>query len=418
MFKDAYQRKYDAVTPAPAFRQELEGRIEEMQNKRKQGWVSRTAIVVLVAMLALTTVGFASGAFRSIFGSMTGVFQNGPTTDYEHMEAAADTNVFAQTVTFESGVNAQVSLEQSYYNGRQLATGWSLAVDDAKVEFLDRNDARVAAAEESALAINLEDKLGAEKAAEFLRRVEEEGWAGAAWFECYLSDSTYLAGLEKVVGDDGLEHAPDEALFLPETDIDWQEEGVILCYDEFETPLPEAAQNKDSLTVGRKAVCQQCWLIIDGDKVFAGRDSAERVELTFKIARSEEYAETAYEIEAQFPNHSAKISLIRTPIRAEFAVENQISDEWKAIWDGYSGYLHAPLNLEEDVVFDYEIWVDGEMTHYQTDSFRGAEGMSGWFFLPADAKEVVFRPVYANSGAQADEAAIIELQKKQWRRFM
>jgi len=410
MFRDAYQKKYDSVTADPAFRQKLEGRIEEMQKKRKQGWMPRTAIVVLAAMVALTTVGFASGAFRSIFSGMTGLFENGPTADYAHMETAANTNVFAQTVTFESGVTAQVSLEQSYYNGRQLATGWSLAVDDAKVEFLDKGDERAAASEENVVAIDLEDKLGAEKAAEFLRRVEEEGWAGAVWYECYLGDSTYLADFAKVVGDDGLEHASDEALFLPETDADWQEGGMILCYDEFETPLPVAAQDKERLNIGRKVFCRQCWLIVDGDKVYTGMDSAEYIELSFEIERSEGYEETIYEIEAQFPNHSAKISLTRTPIRAEFIVDNQISDEWKAIWDEYDGYLHAPLNLEQDVVFDYEIWVDGEMVSCQTDRFRGAEGMSGWFVLPSDAKNVVFRPVYANSGVNSEDTAVIELK--------
>ena len=407
MFKDEYREMYDAVKPDPEFRQRLEGRIENMQKKRN-GWMPRTAVITLAAMLALTGAGLATGAFRSIFGGMMNTWQNGPAEDYAHMESAANTNVFEQTVIFENGISAQVRLEQSYYNGRQLATGWSVA-SDAKAELFDKSDSRAADAEEGVLSVELGEKVGTETAAEFYRRFESDGWAGVAWYECYLSDQTYLADAEKVVGDDGLEHASDDALLYPETDHDWRENGVYLSFDEFETPLPEKAQDRERLLLARKVVCQQCWLIIDGDRVYNGRSPAERVELTFEVERSEDYVQTEHMIEAEFPDHSARISLVRTPVRAEFTVENRISDEWKAIWESYDGYLHAPLKLAQDIVFDYEIWVDGRQIYFQTDRYMGAEGMTGWFMLPADAKEIVFRPVYANSGARAEEDVTIKL---------
>lgn len=271
------------------------------------------------------------------------------------------------------------------------------------------DDKRVAAAEENVLSVDLEEKLGAENAAEFERRFAADGWVGAAWYECYLGDQTYLAGFEKVVGDDGLEHAPDEALLIPETDCDWRQEGVMLSYDEFETPLPEAVQDKESLTIARKVFCQMCWLIADGDKVYTGRGDAEHIELTFEIARSEDYVEMVYVNDAQFPKHTAAIELTCTPIRAEFTVTNQVSDEWKAIWDGYGGYLHAPLNLAKDVIFDYEILVDGEQVYCDETTFKGVEGKSGFFLLPTDAKQVTFRPVYANTAAHTDEDVVIDL---------
>jgi len=411
MFREDYKKKYDSISPDPAFRLRLEERIEDMKHKKKGGVMRRTAVAALAAMLVLTAAGFASGTFRSIFAGMINAFDRGPTVDYEHMETVGETDMFSQTIAFENGVTADVRLEQSYYNGQQLAMSWSIEAE-SKAEFLEKDDARVAASEEGVMAIDLEEKLGTENAAEFARRFEAEGWAGAAWYECYLGDSSYLADAEKIVGDDGFEHPPQDALFIPETDVDWLEDGVYLTYDEFETPLPEAAQDRQSVKIARNAVSQMCWLIVDGDKVYTGRSPAERVELVFEIERSEDYAETVYTETAQFPNHAAVIELSRTPIRAGFSVVNQISDEWRTIWADYSGYLHAPLNLAQDVIFDYEIYIDGTAAAFDTESFRGAEGMSGWFLLPADAEQVVFRPVYANTGAHADEDVVIDLAAK------
>lgn len=412
MFRDEYKMKYDSVAPDPAFRLRLEERIEEMQNKKRSPMLRRTAVVVLAAMLALITAGFATGAFRSIFSQMMGVFANGPTMDYEHMEQAARNSEEMQSVRFESGAEIEVGLAQSYYNGQQLALGWTYIADDTEHRFFDRESAPQELGEDVANMVNIVDLIGESNFAEFQRRLDEQGWVGVEWYDCYLSDHVYLADAQKVMGEDGQEHVSGDALFYPQTSHSWTaEDGLNISCEEYETPLPEAAQDKDSLTIARKASCRRCWLVAEGDKVYTGRDPAERVELMFEIVRSEDYVETTCQKEVQLPNHTAKIELTRTPIRAEFTVTNLISDEWKRIWSGYGGYLNAPLNLEEDVIFDYEILVDGEKVNFSTDSYAGAEGMSGWFLMPADAQQVTFRPVYANSGAHAGEDVTIDLTK-------
>ncbi|MBQ9952048.1 MAG: hypothetical protein IJO98_07910, partial [Clostridia bacterium] len=195
----------------------------------------------------------------------------------------------------------------------------------------------------------------------------------------------------------------------PEMDCRWNENGVELLYEEYETPLPEAARDQDRLKIGRKVSAQMCWLIVEGDQVYMGQKAAERAELVFEIRRSEAYSEKAYHSNAEFESFSAKFDLNLTPIKAEFSVKNQVSDEWKTIWGGYEGYLHVPLNLEDDVIFDYEIWVDGSRIHFEESSYEGVKGIEGWFLLPENAQQVAFRPVYANSGAHSDEDVIIKL---------
>lgn len=410
MFKDDYRKKYDAVTPDPAFRRSLEERIEIMKTRRNLGWMPRTAVVVLAAMLALTTVGFASGAFRSIFGEMKSMFAGRPTVDYEHMEDISERGIHSQVVSFENGSQLEVKLEQSYYNGEQMALGWSAEPSGVNAEFFEKGDARAEKCEPVDGIADLEEHIGEENAAEFMRRAAADGWAAVAWTDCYLSDHVYLADIPAVMGDDGHEHAPDEALLYPEVDCRWNEDGVELLYAEYENPLPEAARNQDSLKLGRKASSQMCWLIVDGDQIFMGREPAERVEMVFEIHRSEEYAEKVYHVEHAFERFGAEFDLKLTPIRAEFSVQNQVSDEWKSVWAEYGGYLEAPLNLEADVIFDYEIRVDGAQVHVAEEAYEGVEGFSGWFLLPEGAQRVTFRPVYANSGAHADEDVTIELK--------
>lgn len=409
MFKEEYKKKFDSVAPDPAFRLRLEERIEDMKDNRKRKRIPHTAIIVIAAMLVLTTAGFASGTFRSIFGSVKSLFANDPAVDYEHMEEVSEKEISSQIVKFENGAQIEVKLEQSYYNGEQLALGWSACPLGETVEFFEKDDVRVENSELVAGIVDLEKNIGTENAAEFWRRLEENGWVGVAWMHSYLSDHVYLAGIPEEMGEDGYEHAPDEALFYPESFAGWLENGVNLIYEEYETPLPEAAREQESLTIARKVSAQMCWLVVDGEQVYMGREPAERVELTFEIHRSEDYAEKSYRAEKAFERFSAEFELNLTPIKAEFSVVNRVSDEWKSIWDNYGGYLHAPLNLEADVVFDYEIRVDGTQVHFETKENNGVEGMSGWFMLPEGAQSISFRPVYANSGAHADEDVTIRL---------
>lgn len=411
MFKDEYKAKFDSVSPDPAFRRRLEERMENMRGRNRKSVAFRTAIVVLAAMLALTAVGFATGAFQSVFGRMKEFYAKSPSSDYEHMEQMANSSAEMQTVRFESDVEAKVGIAQSYYNGKQLALGWVYATDGTKGDFFDRADAPSNLGEDMADMVNIPDLIGVSNFEQFQTKLDADGWAGFEWFSCYPGDHVYLADAQKTIGADGYEHVSDDALFYPETSASWNEEGGLnVVYEEFETPLPGAAQDQDPLTIARKMYCQRCWVIADGDKVYTGREPAERIELTFGIVRSEDYAQTEYAAEAQFRNHTATIQLTRTPIRAEFSVKNVVSDEWKEIWSAYGGYLHAPLNLAEDLIFDYEILVDGKKVIFDTDSFEGVEGMNGWFLLPTDAKQVAFRPVYANTGANAAEDVVIDLK--------
>ncbi len=413
MFKDEYKKKYDAIAPDPAFRHRLEERIEDMKNIEKRRWMRRStaAVVVLAAMLALTTVGFATGAYRSVFAAVANIFQGDPVVDYEHMQQQAATDFEHQTVNFENGLQADVALEQSYYNGKQLALGWSMKAGESNVRFLEKDDPLTAQSEEVVWSIELDEKLGAENEAEFMRRGQQDGWAAVTWYDYWLNDQSYLADRPgEVDPSDGRIHPPKEAQLLPESDVSWQDaDGARISYQEIETPLPQAAQGKDSLWVARKVSCCQRWFIFDGEKTYSGSTEPQSVEVVFEIPRSEDYAEQTYQQQEKFPEFTADITLTRTPIKAEFEIVNHVSDEWKTAWAGYEGYLRVPLNLEYDLVFDYEILVDGKATDWESGEFNGTNGTKGWFLLPADAKQVTFRPVYANSGAHADEGMIINL---------
>ena len=102
----------------------------------------RAALIAAALLLALTAIGFASGTFQSIFTYMTHAWTDGPTTDYAHLEETATRDVFRQSLNFANGARATVTLEQSYYNGEQLAMGWSLRPEGEFAWFFAQDDPR------------------------------------------------------------------------------------------------------------------------------------------------------------------------------------------------------------------------------------------------------------------------------------
>lgn len=96
-------------------------------------------------LVALTATGFATGTLQSIFTGIGGRWSEPPSaSDYAHLDAAAIQDVFEQILNFDSGARAALRLEQSYYNGEQLALGWSLQPEGNFAWFYDTGDARYA----------------------------------------------------------------------------------------------------------------------------------------------------------------------------------------------------------------------------------------------------------------------------------
>lgn len=410
MFEQDYREKFDAIVPDRRFRRQLEERISEMNKGRKKVGRPVCAAIVLAVMLMLTAAGLATGVFHSIFSRM----QEEETMDYAHMDAVSEKDLYSKKIRFDCGAEAEVRLEQSYYNGMQLALGWAVGDVVSRAEIIEGNDARAAQIERTEVYLDLSARVGEEMAKAFYERRNNEGWAGIAWYDVYLSDQVYLAGAPLDEGDDGRMHVAGSALFYPETTRTWEENGLRLSYEDYETPLPEDAQERQSVGIARKISAMPMWYIENEDGAFIGYGEAERIEISFEVPRSEDFQERTHTAERTYDCYSAEVTLSETPIKAELAVENKVCEEWEQIWDGYSGYLNVPLGLSEDVVFDYEVWTDDGSgpvkAQHHNDKYSGVHGLSGWFSMPEGTKRVIFRPVYANTGTNEQNDIIIELE--------
>ena len=398
----------------------------------------RAALIAAALLIALTAIGFASGTFQSIFTYMTHAWTDGPTTDYAHLEDAAAQDVSRQSLNFANGARATVTLEQSYYNGEQLALGWSLRPEGEFAWFFAQDDSRYTdlhpeleeyVAEDGQVDMiyhglegDLADHIGTEAAEEFARRLEENGWAGVAWYDCYMGDSVYLPNVpEPEYSFDGsIAGTADDTRLSFETQYRWHSDGLGYLYQEFGT-LPDAARDVDVLQTKAYAHAALRWYCEDASGRYYGyasdhsESADERMDVLVDIPRSEDYEDQSHHADATFPAHTASIDLRMTPIYVEYSIENEIPDAWKAVWNDPQNFPDDkyPPRLPMDVIWRYEFYAEiGDALQALPDSCEIGEEtlyLSGTFILPDGASELHIRPVYYNSGAHADEDIIILL---------
>ena len=392
----------------------------------------RAALIAAALLLALTAIGFATGTFQSIFSHMSGAWAGGSGTDYVHMEEAAAQNVFTQTLDFPNGAQATVSLEQSYYNGEQLTLGWSLRPEGEFAWLYEKEDPAYADLHpETEEFINedghinmvyhgfsgdLSDLIGTELADEFHRRLREDGWAGVAWYDCYMGDGVSLPGVsgEIYFFDGSIQGTTEDAHLDLDEILHWKQSATHYAYQKCGA-LPDAAQNLDALNVKTHAFARLRWYCEDSSGRYYGSTAADMLEVLADIPRSESFEAHSYSADMAFHAHTAHIDLRTTPIYTEFTVESTLPEEWVAVWRNPENFPDdkMPLEFPADVFYRYEFYaeIDGELQALPVYDwideypFRG----DGTFALPSGATALHVRPVYYNSGAHSDEDFVISL---------
>ena len=423
MFREEYRARYDQVVPSEAFRRRLE---ERLYHKRRARPV-RIAAVLAAMLLALAAVGAAAGMFDSLFGRMEREgFAGTPGTDYAELEQRSDRTTQTQTAQFAGGERAELSLEQSYYNGEQLMLGWSCRGLDAP-RFLEAGAPELSEMKPTSgtsedgdyiVAVNIESQLDAQTLAEFQRRFKENGWAAVEWTDAYMGDGVWLEGVPSEeqnawTGETG--RFEDTRIGMTRR-RDWEEEGVLRAYEEAETPLPDAARSSESLNLKRMVYVQKRWYMVDADGEYFGEGDAQSETLRFTVRRNDEYQGQSFSVHAKRADYSVDFELTATPLGARLKVRQQSCAQWREVYADYDGKLRWPLNLSEDLVFDYEIWADdGEnqtllCEELPLDRCEGLlEDGEGALALPDNAQRLIFRPIRANSGPDASEDVVLEL---------
>ena len=384
--KERVDRELSDVEMTPA----LADRIAKRRAKR----VKKKLTVALAAALVLVLVAgiaYATGVFASIFRGMKGMYGNSGDEKYEVMDELSDAGSAAEALTVAPG--ATLSIRQTYYDGEQLAIGYSVegvaAADmtfgPGHPEFAEFQEAVMG--EESAAVVYLGDILTDEERAQFEKTLAETGAAGFVCQYVYLGDHVTL------------EDGTDVANF-----VDTPVEGG--TYIEFDAPLADAARDKDSLTLVLDVRAQSLYYYKDkaGSYVMTGpvRSQAMTVEVPRSTDRVNWYA-GSYAGET----YSASARLLVTLVNARATIEMKIPAEYWIPWDE----VDKRLQDGADLLVDYELVVDGTVCAGDLSETERDDGrtMELEYELHADgAADIRLRPVYSVSGEHPDEDIILE----------
>lgn len=404
----------------------------QRKNVRRAGRLYRAILVAAMLVILLAAAAFASSIIRSASTRMISEGLAGdPITDYEKVGELARIDSNEQSVVFDSGSQARVSLEQAYYNGEQLILGLGYAGSDM-VEFYERGDTRfqevhpreIRTTVDGKASIQLEDidlerHFQPDIVAALFERLDEAGWAGLFWQEVWLGDGIYIPNLpsEEQFWDGTRTSLPHTRLWAV-TDRDWNVVGAGQRYIEIQSPLPAAIRNQEVLRIMIEVYSRSTWCYCEGTaeakEIYIGYGDTEVREVEFEIPLNGAYSEKTYRAEMEFPNHTASVSMVATPVYAQMDITNHMPTSWIEAWAEHEGKYVLPLNLREDVAFDYRILIErdgiAKPVSVVLDGGGEIENLTGRFVIPDGATAIVIRPVYANSGEHPDEDVRIELE--------
>lgn len=407
MFPNAYRTKYDAIVPRAEFRLRLNRQIAEARAPRRHGKrkIPAAVVVALIALLILATGAMAaSGALTTIFQQ----FLTRRSLNYARLDQSAAENVLVETLAFANGGKAVVRLEQSYYNGEQLALGWSLRSDPQELHFLERDMLPAGCA--ATPASGFPSWVCDEARAEFDRLYSENGWACVSYLQCYMDSELYAFDESQPVP--APEDADDFNLlgWTARSSTSWDEDGADYFIETLtREPLPDALRNRETLSLTHYVYGVCYYYYRDETGLYHMTGPKQCIPVTATVRKTDTYESRELHFSAEFPHHTAEITLTLSPIQAKIVIENAVDPRWMDVYNtcGANGFT-PPLNLEEDIIWDYRILADGKPLAGTFTSF-GVTGKETAFMLPAGVDSIIIRPVYANTGEHPDEDVVLSL---------
>ncbi len=384
--KERLNRALAGVEITPALEERImKGRAKKV--KRKLTIALTAALVLLLA----AGIAYATGVFTSIFGGMKGMYANGNDEKYEAMDGLSNAGSTSEALTVAPGVT--LSVKQTYYDGEQLALGYAvegvaaadMTFSPGHPEFEEFREAVMGG--EGAAAVSFNELLSDEECALFEKKLNETGAAGFICQSVYLGDGVSLA--------DGTEMT---------SFINTAVEGG--TYIEFETPLPDAARNKDSLSLALNVRSQKLYYYRDATGSYVMTGPVQTQDVAVEVPRSTDRVNW-YQGSYACETYSAAARLLVTPVNARATIEMKIPAEWTVPWNSMDELAESGA----DILVDYVLVVDGTPLEgdLSEESEDGGRALSLEFELPSDdAAAFSLRPVYAVSGEHADEDIILK----------
>lgn len=416
MFQEEYKAKFDAIPPDPEFRRQLEERIEEMKAphvpKRK---LPAATVAVLAALLILTTGALAaSGTLGSIFQRVT-LIEPWFSPEYPSsinlvkLSQMIDWEPQTETATFSNGSTAVVTLEEAFYDGNQIVLGWSMPDTTGNVVFIDKED--FTPGEVNNPFDGYPNFMDDDIIAEFEERYEKDGFACASYVRAVLDDDNFFV---MGVGEHTIEFDDERGAVhcMPlggGHELRWKEDDTFYLLDLDIYGLPEAVKDKDSLPMTHYVTGKVYYYYQDETGSYLGNWGDEWPTVTVEVPRTTSIEKKTASFTAQFPNHTADITVTSSPVQFTVDITNNISEEDIQLFKDYDGrWSTYPKNLERDVIEYYAIYIDGEQ--YQA----GWGQYFNYHILhviapPEGCEQIAIRPIYVNSGEHPEEDIVFDL---------
>ena len=342
-------------------------------NEKEQPMMKKKISVALVCaciLLAMTCVAIAVST--NVFGLLAEKYNvnDGTRKLINTLDQKSAQDGASQTVEPSDGKYNQVqfTVEQSYYDGESLYISYSLkgaehGYDDTwlpteeELTTLDLREVAIQGVdEEKAVATadvswylddtSLIDALKALKA--------KGGKQGMIVYSSYLSDGAYYGDQE------------DQYLDLSMSDEQRQEDGTLIGYKGFETPLPDDMRNKDSITVRFMLYRGMSYAYYDGEKWYTGGGDRTGEAMPVTISRTAENDAKSYPFTAEFDTYSVTGTLTMSAIKTDLAVT-------------LTSKTDKPMYQEEATeginFLDYDVYAGDEELRVFSGEF-GEEGMS------------------------------------------
>lgn len=418
MFQSAYKAKFDAIPPDPEFRRQLEERIEDMKaphmNKRK---LPAAAAAIVIALLVLTTGALAaSGTLGSVFNKIDKdlIYAEGhaPEINFGKLADMLETPVQSQTVTLENGSTVTVNLEEAYYTGTEYALGWAIQNDRTQMHFHEKEDCSFIGTGRAVKAMPV--WVTDEAKAEFERRFAADGFACVSYaiarpeMELYSPDA---AEEITTINDERGEYSA-MVINVIDTMMDmWEEGNVVYLMDNGIYGVPPSLEGKDSLTATRFIYGWSYYYYQDETGGYVVTSKIQYFPVTFTVSRSGDINTAAGTFTAEFPKHTADITISMSPAQIDIKIDNHVDDSWFDIYrQNGAPYLGGdePMNLSEDIIVWYDTLIDGQKIEGGWHS-AGPFGGEYYFAPPEGAATLTICPVYANTLQHMDEAITIDL---------
>lgn len=410
MFQETYEQSFGDILPDAAFLQRLDERMHSRRSHRRAPRRFSAALALAIAALLILTTGAlaASGTLERLFAA----FSSHGRYDFGRIDSHSAEFPLAQTLTLPNGATAGVVLEQAYYNGEQLALAWRLNSDPSQLRFIPQADFTPAANQSK--AFDFYPWITAEAREEFERRFAEDGFACVSYAQCHFDGGLYLLSSDALpdsLAEAARYHAHREFLGMHETgDTDGGSYALDISTS---GRLPEDYRDQQQISITRYIGCTVYYFYRDSTGQYSGSFDKVYFPVGAVIPRTDEYRSLDIRRRVEFPDHTADIVLTSSPIQAHLSITNWLSDNWRQVWDAWwpeHAYqiIDLPLNLSEDVIVQYRVFIDGEAIS-QSRYWYDAAGFSAKFVLPDDAQTLTLRPVYANSGEHPDEDISLSL---------